>query len=100
MTAPPCTSSLNMLMMIFRSVNYTAETISTSNWHRGNYKYALKKVIFPTSYTLYRTSVEEHQCCQGSEISVAKHKRGRKKLCGGPGKSGAERLADIFLKKG
>jgi hypothetical protein len=38
------------------------------------------------------------QCCQGNEISAAKHTRGRKN-CVGKGNSGAELLADL-LKKG
>jgi hypothetical protein len=37
------------------------------------------------------------QCCQGAEISAAKHKKGRKKLAG-PGKSGADLLPDLSKK--
>jgi hypothetical protein len=39
-----------------------------------------------------------NQCCQGAEISAAKHKRGRKD-CVGPGKSGAEFLAQIYQQR-
>jgi hypothetical protein len=39
-----------------------------------------------------RAEWDLRECCQGAEISAAKHKRGRKKLCG------AEYLPDLSQK--
>jgi hypothetical protein len=39
----------------------------------------------------------KNQCCQGAEISAAKHKKGRIKLAGS-GKSGAKLLPDLSKK--
>jgi hypothetical protein len=42
--------------------------------------------------------LRSHQCCQGAEISAAKHK-GAEKNCAGPGESEAELMADLSKKK-